>query len=501
MLAQSLLLLAALALLAPSPSIAATFTVTKTADTADGVCDEDCSLREALLALPQDPTNVIHLPAGLYRLTIPRGARPNDNAPGDGTNGNLVVTRVVSIVGAGRDVTVIDARPGAEAQGVDRVFSITLSGALTISGVTITGGRTAAAGQGGGVLNLGGDLAMTDVDVVANVAGTGGGGITASGNAETTLTRCWIADNTAGSTSPVTVGNGGGIQNIQSVMTIVDSTITGNSTRLSGGGIMNIDVAARPQPPAILTITGTTIADNFVGDPARSSLNEGSGGGVFNSSGRLLLTNSTLTGNEAVPSFIQGFGFLPGSGRGGGLAHQMLLGDDPADGTTVVNSTIAYNTGFTGSQIYGFTTFEPMQLANSVIAGGAGATPNCASESGGVGLESLGGNLGSDASPCFFDEASDQPNTAPGIDAALADNGGPTDTIALLENSPAIGAGLPAHCPQKDQRGAFRPSPCAAGAVDAVDVPEPGALAAGVAALGALLLSGIARSRAALRTP
>jgi CSLREA domain-containing protein len=479
-------LAAVLALLLAGPAGAAVFTVTKTVDTADGSCDEDCSLREALLALPQDNTNVIHLPAGTYRLTIPRGARPNDNAPGDGTNGNLVVTRVVRIIGAGRDVTTIDARPSEGAEATDRVLSITISGDLTISGVTITGGKTGPTGQGGGIINLGGGLTMTDVAVIANRAGIGGGGILAGGNAETRIRRSLDADNVAGAL-PRTHGSGGGIQNIASTMTIEDSTISGNTALLArGGGIQNLDVSARPQPPAILTITGTTISDNFAGDPARTSLNEGSGGGVFNSSGRLLLENSTVTGNEAVPSWIEGFGALPGSGRGGGVAHQMLLGDDPEDGTTVIHSTIAYNTAFTGSQVYGFTTFEPMQLANALVAGGAGATPNCASESGGVGLASLGGNLGSDASPCFFDQPGDQPNTAPGIDAGLADNGGPTETIALLGNSHAIGAGLPAYCPPRDQRGALRPSPCAAGAVEA---PEPGAVAglfAAALALGAL---------------
>ncbi|RIL07799.1 MAG: hypothetical protein DCC71_01560 [Proteobacteria bacterium] len=478
-------LLAAAAALSSASAGAAVFTVSKTADTADGACDDDCSLREALLALPQDPTNVIQLPAGLYRLTIPRGARPNDNAPGDGTNGNLVVGRVVALVGAGRDVTVIDARPAADAPGVDRVFSITNLGALTISGVTITGGETLPTGQGGGVLNLGGGLVMSDVDVVANRAGTGGGGIAVGGDAVTELTRCRITDNVAGSVEASRPGSGGGIQNIASTMSIADSTIAGNAALLAsrGGGIQNLDVSARPNPPAILTITGSTIADNFAGDPRRNTLNEGSGGGIFNSSGRLLLESSTVTGNEAAPAFVEGFGLLPGSGRGGGVGHQMLLGDDPDDGTTVVNSTIAYNTAHTGSQVYGFTTFEPLQLANALLAGGAGATPNCASEGGGVGIESLGGNLGSDASPCFFDAAGDQPNTAPGLDPALADNGGPTQTIALLEGSAAIGAGLPAHCPERDQRGSLRPSPCAVGAIEA---PEPGALAAGAIALAAL---------------
>jgi hypothetical protein len=55
----------------------------------------------------------------------------------------------------------------------------------------------------------------------------------------------------------------------------------------------------------------------------------------------------------------------------------------------------------------------------------------------------------------------------PGIDHALADNGGPTQTIKLLAASPAIGA-APGSCPALDQRGVPRPDPnrCDAGAVE-----------------------------------
>jgi CSLREA domain-containing protein len=473
-------LLVVLAIGVATPAGAATHTVTKTADTADGSCDADCSLREAILASGNGPGNVIMLPAGIYRLTIPRGARPTDNSPGDGTNGNLVIATPLSIVGAGRDVTVIDARPSEGVEGVDRVFSVTQQGGLTIQGVTITGGRTGAFGQGGGILSLRGAIAMTDCAVAGNTAVLGGGGIAASSGADTTITRSMIADNMSGP-----MGSGGGIQNIQSTLTIVDSTISGNTALLArGGGVMNIDVENRPNPAALLTITGSTIVDNLAGDPARTSGFEGSGGGVFNSSGRLLLENSTVTFNEATPSFFEGFGFLPGTGRGGGVAHEMLLGDDPDDGTTVVNSTIAYNTALTGSQLYGFVTFAPAALANTLIAGGAGATPNCASESAGVGLSSLGGNLSSDASPCFFDQPGDQSNAPPGLAAGLAQNGGPTETIALEEGSHAIGAGDPASCAERDQRGYLRNSPCDVGAVEFA--PEPDGIA-GLLAAGAAL--------------
>jgi hypothetical protein len=113
-----------------------------------------------------------------------------------------------------------------------------------------------------------------------------------------------------------------------------------------------------------------------------------------------VLTNSTLTDNEAVPSFAPGFGFIPGTGGGGGLAHEMLLGDDPEDGTPIVNPTIAYNTAFTGSQLYGSFIGVAAEIANTLVAGGSGATPNCANEDAvDVGLASLSGNLGSDAGP------------------------------------------------------------------------------------------------------
>ena len=250
-----------------------------------------------------------------------------------------------------------------------------------------------------------------------------------SSAATTTIMRSLIADNASGPS-----GSGGGIQNIQSTLTVVDSTISGNTALLStGGGIMNIDNQPRPNPPAILNIRRSTIVDNLAGDPAGLSLFEGVGGGLYNSSGRVWLENSTVTRNEAVPSFAEGFGAIPGTGRGGGVAHKMLLGDDPADGTTIVNSTLAYNTALTGWQLYGFITFKTAVVANTLVAGspGAPANSNCASEPGAFGMASFGGNLSSDASPCNFGTALDKPpSTPPGLAAGLASNGGPTQTIA-----------------------------------------------------------------------
>ena len=384
----------------------------------------------------------------------------------------------------------IDARPTPEAAAVDRVLGVANTGDLTLSRVTITGGSTAASGQGGGILVLGGALALADARVIGNAAQAGGGGIALGGAganppATATIARCEIAENVAG--TPALGAQGGGLLNIQATMTVEDSTIRDNTALLStGGGIMNIDNQNRPNPAALLTVKRSTIAGNLAGDPNGQSLSEGIGGGIFNSGGLLRLTNSTVTGNEAVAAFAQGFGPIAGTGRGGGVAHELLLGDDATDGTTIVSSTIAWNTAPAGSQLYGWETVNPLILANTLIAGGAGASPRCASPSGEAGIESVGGgNLSDDASPCGFDQPTDRSGVDdPGLAAALANNGGPTQTLALRDGSPAIGGGFAPSCPAVDQRGSARRTPCDVGAFEAV--PEPAAVAAAFAAIGAL---------------
>src|SRR5690606_27498444 len=115
------LLLLALSLPIATPAAAAIFTVTKTSDGNDGACNADCSLREAVLAANAVPGSTVIVPAGHYRLSLP----PPDrivNTPRDGSGGNLLVNAPMTIQGAGRDVTLICARPSAERQVIGRVL-------------------------------------------------------------------------------------------------------------------------------------------------------------------------------------------------------------------------------------------------------------------------------------------------------------------------------------------------------------------------------------------
>ena len=104
-----------------APAAEDTLKVTKKADTNDGTCNSDCSLREAVVAANADPDrDTIRVPAGTYKLTSPEG--------------DLDIETEVSIE-AVRGTAVIDG------QNTDRVLEITASGEAFLSGLKIVDGR------------------------------------------------------------------------------------------------------------------------------------------------------------------------------------------------------------------------------------------------------------------------------------------------------------------------------------------------------------------------
>src|SRR3972149_1968169 len=100
------------------PASAAVFAVTKTADTADGACDADCSLREAIIAANAAlGVDTITLAADTYNLSI-AGTGENAAATGD-----LDFTDDAVLQGAGVSATVIDG------QKLDRVLHVVAASA------------------------------------------------------------------------------------------------------------------------------------------------------------------------------------------------------------------------------------------------------------------------------------------------------------------------------------------------------------------------------------
>ena len=154
-------------MLAPAPAQAAMFTVTKTADTDDGLCDADCSLREAVTAA--DSTNntaaTVIVPPGTY--LIPLGVL--DIQP--------FRTGELSILGAGSARTVIDA------ELAHRAVEVGFGTVTRLQGVTIRNGRfggndipgcSVPHTDGGGAHNHG-VLTLEDVTINGSSASDGGG--------------------------------------------------------------------------------------------------------------------------------------------------------------------------------------------------------------------------------------------------------------------------------------------------------------------------------------
>jgi CSLREA domain-containing protein len=234
---------------------------------------------------------------------------------------------------------------------------------------------------------------------------------------------------------------------------------------LFGAGIFN---------NGTLTVNNSTLSGNSATIPLLDG--GGSGGGIFNN-GTLTVNNSTLSGNSAQPGL---------GGKGGAIYNQGGQG-----GTiTVSNSTLSGNSSNTGGGI-GMNGSGTITVSNSTLSGnsaqGAGGgiartdvgtvslknTIVANSPSGGncYGAITDGGyNLDSGTSCGFASENNSLSSTDPML-GALADNGGPTLTHALLGGSSAIDKGVAVTGITTDQRGQPRPfdNPNGAPATDGND--------------------------------
>ena len=336
-----------------------------------------------------------------------------DQTNGDNTI-NFSVTGTITLFSALPDLSnttgVMDIEGrGAESLTVTRssalgtpdfgIFAVDSGANVELVGLTITGGKTIT---GGGVHNNGA-LTVSDCTIADNTAtlsesSGGGGGIL--NNGKMTVTNCSI-DNNSGDDSGGGIANGG-------TMSISDSTIasnTGGGGWDGGGGVYNI---------GNLTLCNSTIADNSGG--------WGYGGGICNgnqggSMGTMTLTNCTITANSTL-----------GPGNGGGVANW-----GPA---TLDNTIVALNSGGGApDDIYGGSAVSSSSAYNLIGVYGSGGLVN-----------GVNGNQVGVANPGL---------------GTLADNGGPTQTIALLSGSPAIAAGSvragrrPQHKTTADHRSAW----------------------------------------------
>ncbi len=401
--------------------------VTKTADTNDGTCDSDCSLREAISASNATPGAVI-IPAGTYALTIP-GATEYNNATGD-----LNAIAGMGIYGAGMKQTVIDANH------LDRVINLDTNrsgsmafalGDLTIRNGSVTVTRTIQYDTyGGGLAALGqGDfIGLERVGVASSFADQIGGGI-----------ALFVPG------------------------TIRDSWIGNNASNQNGGGGLAYSYDTNRK----LSIRGSTFSGNTANGPG------GSGGGLY-AQGTLLVANSTISGNHATR-------------QGGGIDSESNGSLSMANSSVVFNTG---HTNPSASQSGGGVRLGgnfPSTIVNSIIAYNTVANvndpPDCAKSSATL---TSSYNLVQFPNNCAFAGVGDVVGVVAGVSSSLADNGGATLTHALNFGSPALNSGDPAGCKDVnglalpfDQRGAGFPRSvgafCDKGALESPTVTPPGA--------------------------
>jgi hypothetical protein len=225
--------------------------------------------------------------------------------------------------------------------------------------------------------------------------------------------------------SPVTVG-------------FSNLTIKGGKApaREDGGGIYN--------NRSDLTLTGCTVSGNASG----SDTNAGNGGGIYNDRYTVTLINSTVSGNTTGTGEHNG-------GDGAGIYTQQ--------GTVNINnSTVSDNTTGSGGTSGGngggvFNNAGTVNLRSSIVAGNGVSAFGTGTDLRGT-FNSQDYNFVQNTSGATFTGTTTHNVT--GLDphlGALQDNGGPTETCALLPGSRAIDAGV-ADGLLTDQRGLARTS-------------------------------------------
>jgi uncharacterized repeat protein (TIGR01451 family) len=475
-------------------SYGANFNVSMTGDRVSGQCNpNDCSLREAIMAANADgEDSEIELGEGVFKLTL--AGKDNDN----GQTGDLDITdpHVLTISGISAEKTIIDASDLGD-RIIDLCPGVAGTCVLNLKNLTLQNGNAGNENGGailsvseGKVLNIshcrflenqaanGGaiwvqhgsaskDLNIDNSVFSQNKASGDGGAIGIKNDVAFAASHTAISQNTAG-------GNGGGIYASNNCMMTFDTaTISQNGATLDGGGIWS-------QAISQILMTNSTVSKNNAG---------GNGGGIWgDSSATPVINNSTLSNNVAkgsgggISDTKDSFVRINNSTLSGNQATTggALSGSDL--GLRIHSSTLTQNSATQGGGLYLGTNISHSDLANSILAGNTGGSNGTDCFNGGGGTIDFTSfhNVYSDVSSCFTNLGPGDKNNIASSNLGLgplADNGGPTQTHALLPGSPALDNGDPATgCKddsgnqlEQDQRGQSRKlgAGCDSGSVEA----------------------------------
>ena len=241
---------------------------------------------------------------------------------------------------------------------------------------------------GGAIFNDGMIEEIIHSNFSMNMAINGDGGAILNGGTIDEITNSTFSGNMA-----VNDGAGGAILNGGTINTINHSTFSGNSA-FSGGAIFNEDT--------ITAITNSTFSSNFAGL---------FGGAIINGGTISAITNSTFSSNS--------------SSEAGAIFNGQTIN---ISFTTIINNSAGQG------QVGGIEHFAgTVNIINSIVGDNTGG--DC---SGAGAITASGVNLDTDGTCTGFTQVTSMDlNLDP---AGLQDNGGPTQTIALISPSVAIDA-------------------------------------------------------------
>ncbi len=429
----------------------------------------NCTVRDAVEAAQNNGgMDTIEIPAGTYTLNQ--------------TNSEIYIDTDMNINGAGETTTILQWDPALINTDRSRIFTIddqtvnirdltlqngstdsgggaiqTNSATLTLTNMTFTNNESRDS-DGGALDNDGGSTATLDNttfmnnNAVATLMGNDAdaGAINNDDDSTMTILNSRILNNNAGD-------DAGAIDNdLNGLLTIDNTTVSGNTAEFSGGGLVT---------EGVMTILNSTISGN--------TATIGNGGGILNEmdsdNGTLYVVNSTISGNQAgndgggihtdtFGPFTSLFNVTVTDnladadndtiGQGGGITFigNITTSGRPSSDFEVRNSLIAGNRGPDRSvDCYTDDTFSSFGYN---LIGNTGTMDECNGFSDGV----MGDQVGSSGNPI-------DPVIGP-----LVNNGGDTETHALLNGSSAIDQANPNGCEDdnaailnRDQRNVFRP--------------------------------------------
>jgi probable HAF family extracellular repeat protein/predicted outer membrane repeat protein len=404
--------------------------------------------------------------------------------------------------------------------GATGVFAVDWPASLTLTNVTVSSGSAAR----GGAVNNSGTLNVINSTLVHNGASGSGGAIWTDGSV--TIASSYVVGNSAS-------GNGGAIRN-DGVVTLSNSTFShnegteggaiynlsglgatgcifsNNRADRNGGGISGLGSIGRSVFSDNRAYVGGAIAgeigisgssfiantawfrggaasflyDSTVADSTFSGNTGGDRGGAIYTNSYLTVTSSTFSDNAATRGgAIYAWGNIQNSTFYRNTADQAgaVYG-----GGRITNSTFLANGANDGGAIYNGGTADEVVVTNTIVAGSLSGG-NCAGA-----ITDGGHNLQFPGTDCGESIRSADPLLDP---MGLADNGGPTPTIALLPGSPGVDSGDDLQCPATDQRGFERVGSCDIGAYE-FPLPRSGVVGTGTpescteAALDAALVWG-----------